>query len=69
MWGSPHEIEISRLSRELRVFTMSDPGNPGLLVAGNPEISLTLRGNLLIKGTFGISGLSPEKSIVVGYTK
>jgi hypothetical protein len=48
---------------------MSDPGNPGLLVAGNPEISLTLRGNLLIKGTFGISGLSPEKSIVVGYTK
>jgi len=48
-WGSPHEIEISRLSRELRVFTMSNPGNPGLLVAGNPEISLTLRGSLLIK--------------------
>jgi len=27
-WGSPHEIEISQLSRELRVFTTPNPGNP-----------------------------------------
>jgi hypothetical protein len=31
-WGSPHEIEISVLFRELRVFTMPNPGNPDLLV-------------------------------------
>ncbi len=28
-WGSPHEIEISLLFRELRVFIMSNPGNSG----------------------------------------
>jgi hypothetical protein len=26
-WGSPHEIEITPLFRELRVFIMSNPGN------------------------------------------
>ena len=30
-WGSPHEIEISLLLRELRVFTMSNPGNSGFI--------------------------------------
>ena len=28
-WGSPHEIEISLLFRELGVFIMSNPGNSG----------------------------------------
>ena len=28
-WGSPHEIEISLLFRELGVFIMSNPGNFG----------------------------------------
>jgi hypothetical protein len=30
-WGSLHEIEISPLFRELRVFIMSNPGNSGKL--------------------------------------
>ena len=33
-WGSPHEIEISLLFREVRVFIMSDPVNSG---KGAPE--------------------------------
>jgi hypothetical protein len=28
-WGSPLEIEITPLFREVRVFIMSDPGNSG----------------------------------------